>query len=138
MGRYDFNKRQFDQALVSDIIARKKEDIAEDQLGVLDKTYISRTGHTRNTLLSIIHNGRVNNGGFSITYPDTILFLDLKYSGRNDIRKKSVYSPIFKRYIYGHVFGGKNLKRGYRSFTSLINNAINNQFYQIIKNQTHE
>lgn len=67
-----------------------------------------------------------NDVQIQINYPSTIRFLDLKKSKSG--KKKKVYTPIYNRLLFGHVYGS-----GY-SLSNVINVAMHKEFDNYFNN----
>lgn len=89
----------------SDVMHEIALRLLSSQAQILRIDYNERTGNIMSALQSIPFDIYQNGGNPSLTidYPTTLRFLDLKKTATG--KRKKLYSAIYNRPLFGHIYG---------------------------------
>ncbi len=114
---------------VKEASKHKVDELITHQLNILRTTYIEDSGKTADDLQRI-RGTPISSSGFTLSYPKSILFLDLKRNKSG--AAKSRHTPIYLRLVYGHLFGGEKNKAKNNTFS--LNSLIFMKYKRIVNN----
>lgn len=123
--------KQFTTGRVSEIVNKEANRIIGKlltrQTAIVSQDYIQRTGDLVAALSSNPFKVRTTDDTLEIIikYPATIRFLDLRKTALG--KKKSYYTAIYNRPLFGHIYGS-----GY-SLTNMINLTARGQIEEFLE-----